>query len=71
MSRRERVYVTTRDFIIPAGTELKEWKGEYETVLGITKDSVAYFRMDAYDIDCSDGFAVIRAASNNCFNLTQ
>lgn len=71
MSKKMKTYTTTKDFIIPAGTELKEWKGQYEAVLGITKDSVAYFRMDAYDIDCSDGFAVIRAASNNKFNPTR
>ena len=41
MPKKTQVYVTTKDFIIPAGTELKEWEGQYEAVLGITKDSVA------------------------------
>lgn len=51
------VYVTTRDLTIKAGTVLSEWNGEYEAVIEITKDSVAYFRMNDADIEDSEGFA--------------
>ena len=47
------IYRTTKDIIIPAGTEVEEppayssrWKRDYDTPIALGKDHVAYFSVD-------------------------
>jgi len=49
-NKKSKAFVLQADFIIPAGTELKEWKGQFEAVIGIHKDAVVYFRAGEEDI---------------------
>lgn len=49
-------YVTTRDIVIPAGTELdpaptktERFTPHVEAILGVTKDTTAYWTMDLSD----------------------
>ena len=51
MKKKTKAYVLQSDLVIPAGTELKEWKGQFEAVIGIHKDACIYLRGDAYDLD--------------------
>ena len=59
------MYITTIDIVIPKGTQLKEWKGQYAAVIGISDDSVGYFSMFEDDIEQSNGIVILDGVGNH------
>lgn len=53
MATKDTIYVTTRDVVIPAGTEFfppptasSRWGKDHEAIVGIDRDHTAYLSMD-------------------------